>query len=196
MHHTGLQPHGGEHPFTRLDARVKFLSTLALLVMVISANGVAFPLLVAGVALALCLCLGVLLAGAFGQSPFPAPFPLPPSLLLLYLRTVSGAISHGLVPDFGSFCFPPARQGDIMRALRPAGAAGDHCRVACPVCYCKECVFLTNVFEHDPDQYLRWAKRKGMVKMPTDTVFYHITRMVHMSTACVGCGQCFIVFSR
>jgi formate dehydrogenase subunit beta len=65
-----------------------------------------------------------------------------------------------------------------------------NCRVACPVCYCKECVFLTNVFDHDPDQYLRWAKRKGLVKMPTDTVFFHITRMVHMSTACVGCGQC------
>jgi len=65
-----------------------------------------------------------------------------------------------------------------------------NCRVACPVCYCKECVFLTNVFDHEPDQYLRWAKRKGLVKMPTDTVFFHITRMVHMSTACVGCGQC------
>jgi formate dehydrogenase subunit beta len=26
--------------------------------------------------------------------------------------------------------------------------------------------------------------------MPTDTVFYHLTRMAHMSTACVGCGQC------
>ena len=26
--------------------------------------------------------------------------------------------------------------------------------------------------------------------MPTDTLFYHITRLAHMSTACVGCGQC------
>ncbi len=26
--------------------------------------------------------------------------------------------------------------------------------------------------------------------MPTDTIFYHITRIAHMSTACVGCGQC------
>jgi formate dehydrogenase subunit beta len=26
--------------------------------------------------------------------------------------------------------------------------------------------------------------------MPTDTVFYHITRMAHMSLSCVGCGQC------
>ena len=65
-----------------------------------------------------------------------------------------------------------------------------NCRVACPVCYCKECVFVTDVFNHDPAQYLRWASRKGIIKMPTDTAFYHITRMAHMSTACVGCGQC------
>jgi len=26
--------------------------------------------------------------------------------------------------------------------------------------------------------------------MPTDTIFYHLTRMLHMSTLCVGCGQC------
>ncbi len=65
-----------------------------------------------------------------------------------------------------------------------------NCRVACPVCYCRECVFTTDVFDHDPAQYLRWAVRKGVVKMPTDTVFYHLTRLAHMSTACVGCGQC------
>jgi formate dehydrogenase subunit beta len=65
-----------------------------------------------------------------------------------------------------------------------------NCRVACPVCYCKECVFLTDVFNHEPSQYLQWALRKGAVKMPTDTVFYHLTRLAHMSTACVGCGQC------
>ncbi|EGB14599.1 Formate dehydrogenase [Pseudodesulfovibrio mercurii] len=65
-----------------------------------------------------------------------------------------------------------------------------NCRVACPVCYCKECVFNTDVFEHKPWQYMGWAKRKGSLKMPTDTVFYHLTRMAHMSMACVGCGQC------
>jgi formate dehydrogenase subunit beta len=65
-----------------------------------------------------------------------------------------------------------------------------NCRVACPVCYCKECVFSTDVFYHEPSQYLRWARRKGQIKMPTDTTFYHITRIAHMSTACVGCGQC------
>jgi formate dehydrogenase subunit beta len=65
-----------------------------------------------------------------------------------------------------------------------------NCRVACPVCYCRECVFVTDVFDHEPSQYLRWAEKKGVVKMPTDTVFYHITRLAHISTACVGCGQC------
>ncbi|MGD8368223.1 MAG: Coenzyme F420 hydrogenase/dehydrogenase, beta subunit C-terminal domain [Desulfobacterales bacterium] len=65
-----------------------------------------------------------------------------------------------------------------------------NCRVACPVCYCKECVFTTDVFAHEPSQYLQWARRKGKIKMPTDTTFYHITRIAHMSTACVGCGQC------
>lgn len=65
-----------------------------------------------------------------------------------------------------------------------------NCRVACPVCYCRECVFTTDVFDHEPVQYQRWAVRKGGVKMPADTVFYHLTRMAHMSAACVGCGQC------
>jgi formate dehydrogenase subunit beta len=65
-----------------------------------------------------------------------------------------------------------------------------NCRVACPVCYCRECVFVTDVFDHEPSQYLRWAKRKGLLKMPTDTIFYHLTRLAHMSTACIGCGQC------
>ncbi|MEW5723122.1 MAG: 4Fe-4S dicluster domain-containing protein [Thermodesulfobacteriota bacterium] len=65
-----------------------------------------------------------------------------------------------------------------------------NCRNACPVCYCRECVFTTDVFDHEPRQYLQWARRQGTVKMPTDTVFYHLTRLAHMSTACVGCGQC------
>ena len=65
-----------------------------------------------------------------------------------------------------------------------------NCRVACPVCYCRECVFVTDVFDHEPCQYLGWANRKGAVKMPTDTVFYHLTRLAHIGTACVGCGQC------
>lgn len=65
-----------------------------------------------------------------------------------------------------------------------------NCRTACPVCYCRQCVFETNLFDHEPLQYMAWARRKGQIKMPTDTIFYHLTRLAHMSTACVGCGQC------
>lgn len=65
-----------------------------------------------------------------------------------------------------------------------------NCRVACPVCYCRECVFGTDTFRHDGDQYLGWSQKRGQLKLPADTVFYHLTRMVHMSTLCVGCGQC------
>ena len=65
-----------------------------------------------------------------------------------------------------------------------------NCRNMCPVCYCKECVFNTDVFYHQPVQYHQWAEKKGSIKLPTDTVFYHLTRMAHMSHACVGCGQC------
>jgi formate dehydrogenase subunit beta len=65
-----------------------------------------------------------------------------------------------------------------------------NCRVACPVCYCRECVLATDAFDHEPGQYLNWARRKGAVRLPTDTLFYHLTRLTHMSHACVGCGQC------
>jgi len=65
-----------------------------------------------------------------------------------------------------------------------------NCRVACPVCFCRECVFNTDVFDYEPFQYSIWAKNRGALRMPMDTVFFHLTRMVHMGLSCVGCGQC------
>jgi len=65
-----------------------------------------------------------------------------------------------------------------------------NCRVACPVCYCRACVFTSDLFRHDSAKYLQMSRKKGILKMPADTVFYHLTRMVHMSTLCIGCGQC------
>lgn len=65
-----------------------------------------------------------------------------------------------------------------------------NCRVACPVCYCKECVFVTDTFRHGGDQFMMWADKSGILKMPNDTMFYHLTRITHMSLFCVGCGQC------
>ncbi len=65
-----------------------------------------------------------------------------------------------------------------------------NCRVACPVCYCKECVFVTDTFRHKGEQFIGWANSNGALKMPTDTSFYHLTRMTHIAAFCVGCGQC------
>lgn len=65
-----------------------------------------------------------------------------------------------------------------------------NCTVACPLCYCKECLFRTSVFEHEPDRYLKWAERKGAIQMPTDTLLFQLTRLNHMVTSCVGCGMC------
>lgn len=65
-----------------------------------------------------------------------------------------------------------------------------NCRRACPICYCRECIFDTLTFEHLPEEYFRWASRKGIIRMPTDTLLFHLTRMNHMITSCVSCGQC------
>lgn len=65
-----------------------------------------------------------------------------------------------------------------------------NCRRECPICYCRECIFDSLTFEHASSQYFSWAERKGKIRMPTDTLLYHITRMNHMIVSCVGCGQC------
>jgi formate dehydrogenase subunit beta len=65
-----------------------------------------------------------------------------------------------------------------------------NCMVSCPICYCKECVFRTPTFDHQSEQFLRWAGRKGGIQMPTDTLIFHLTRLAHMATSCVGCGLC------
>jgi formate dehydrogenase (coenzyme F420) beta subunit len=92
-----------------------------------------------------------------------------------------------------------ARMDAIQERTRDMGGLSEvlaacvncyNCRVACPVCYCRECVFLTDTFRHDGEQYVRWAIQRGKLKLPADTAFYHLTRMLHMSTLCVGCGQC------
>jgi cobalt/nickel transport system permease protein len=59
MRHFIRQSHNADHLLTRLDARVKLISVLALLVMVISSRGVVFPLMTAGLSIALCFAIGV-----------------------------------------------------------------------------------------------------------------------------------------
>jgi formate dehydrogenase subunit beta len=65
-----------------------------------------------------------------------------------------------------------------------------NCRTACPVCYCKECVFLTDIFLHDSDILHQRSMKKGVLKLPPDTTMFHMTRLAHIGHSCVGCGQC------
>ena len=84
------------------------------------------------------------------------------------------------------------------RVYDPASLLGEfatcircqNCMRACPICYCRECIFRTDVFDHPAARYWDWAERKGGVRLPSDTLLFHVTRMLHMAHACVGCGLC------
>ena len=65
-----------------------------------------------------------------------------------------------------------------------------NCKTTCPLCYCKECFFDSPVFEFEAEKYLGWAQKKGALRMPTDTLLFHLTRLNHMVISCVGCGLC------
>lgn len=65
-----------------------------------------------------------------------------------------------------------------------------NCKTVCPLCYCKECFFDSPTFEMEAEKYLGWAEKRGTIRMPTDTLLFHLTRMNHMAISCVGCGMC------
>ena len=78
---------------------------------------------------------------------------------------------------------------NLLTTLAPC--VGCHnCRVICPICYCKECFFDSPTFEWEAEKYLGWADKKSALRMPTDTLLYHLTRLNHMVASCVGCGMC------
>ncbi len=65
-----------------------------------------------------------------------------------------------------------------------------NCMTVCPICFCKECFFNSAVFEFESDRYMDWSGAKGGLRLPPDTLLFHIGRMNHMSTSCVACGMC------
>ena len=65
-----------------------------------------------------------------------------------------------------------------------------NCQNVCPVCYCKECLLYTDAFNPTAGSLADKAKRRGTLRMPVETVQFHLTRMAHVMTACVMCGQC------
>jgi formate dehydrogenase subunit beta len=65
-----------------------------------------------------------------------------------------------------------------------------NCMSMCPICYCKECFFLSAPVTPSPTQYTKRAAKKGSLSMPSDKMLFQLGRMNHMITSCVQCGQC------
>jgi len=64
------------------------------------------------------------------------------------------------------------------------------CSKVCPACYCHLCFFDSPSSEHEVLDYERELAKSGSVRVPLDTLFYHLVRLFHVSLSCVGCGQC------
>lgn len=77
-----------------------------------------------------------------------------------------------------------------MAALFATCLRCHNCMTACPICYCKTCLFRSEAMSHPPEYYFNVAHRKGAVRLLSDTLLFHMTRLNHMSTSCVSCGMC------
>ncbi len=64
------------------------------------------------------------------------------------------------------------------------------CRSACPICYCNLCTFDSFDYEYEPSTYEEELKKRGGVRIPPNTIFYHLGRLTHVGISCVGCGSC------
>jgi formate dehydrogenase subunit beta len=65
-----------------------------------------------------------------------------------------------------------------------------NCMRVCPVDYCHQCYFESDVMRYPPEEYFSRAQDNGSLRFPTDTLHYHLGRILHMSMSCVSCGTC------
>jgi len=66
-----------------------------------------------------------------------------------------------------------------------------NCKDMCPICFCKECFFEDHsVFDYESEKFYNWADDKNGIRLPTDKTLFHIGRLIHMGTSCIGCGLC------
>jgi formate dehydrogenase subunit beta len=64
------------------------------------------------------------------------------------------------------------------------------CRAVCPICYCQVCTFDSQNSNYKPTTWENDLKRKGGIRVPPNTIYYHILRVTHMGISCVACGAC------
>ena len=65
-----------------------------------------------------------------------------------------------------------------------------NCMSVCPICYCRQCYFDSEVSKFTSDNYLLRAEKRGGLRFPTDIILFQSGRMSHMSLSCVSCGMC------
>ena len=65
-----------------------------------------------------------------------------------------------------------------------------NCMRVCPICYCQQCYFDSQTLKLTPEEYLQRAEKRGALRFPLDTLFFHLGRMSHMVLSCVSCGAC------
>ena len=64
------------------------------------------------------------------------------------------------------------------------------CSNVCPICYCKLCEFDSSDSEYKPSNYETELKKRGGLRVPPGTLYYHLGRLTHVTVSCVGCGAC------
>ncbi|MGB7297375.1 MAG: (Fe-S)-binding protein [Candidatus Aminicenantales bacterium] len=64
------------------------------------------------------------------------------------------------------------------------------CMKVCPVCYCRQCYFDSQMKHFSPQAYLERAQKRGALRFPLDPLLFHLGRMSHMVLSCVSCGAC------
>jgi len=65
-----------------------------------------------------------------------------------------------------------------------------NCMRVCPICYCQHCFFDSGNLRFAFEDYLWRAEVTGGLRLPPETLLFHIGRMLHMSLSCVSCGAC------
>ena len=65
-----------------------------------------------------------------------------------------------------------------------------NCMRVCPICYCQQCNFDSDKMKFTFEDYITRAKARDRLMVPTDTLLFHIGRMLHISLSCVSCGMC------
>jgi cobalt/nickel transport system permease protein len=113
--------HARNHLLMRLDARVKILAALALLIMVLSSHSILFPLVIATISTILCLAIGVRLRLLLVRFAEPLLIALMVLLLKLFFNGSSPLFSFNLA-GFSIVAYSEGLREGLLIASRIAGA--------------------------------------------------------------------------